>query len=186
MTGRTLLGSSVVPLRLVFFMWLVYSVEFFYQVDLGWLGIRPRTWEGLPGIFTAPLVHGSLAHLVSNSLPILFLGAVLFYFYPRIGRSVFSICYLVTNAMVWLLSPRVSYHIGASGLVYGLSAFLIFFGVLRWDFWSLLISAVVFLMYGGIFYGVIPDNPHVSWESHLAGVLVGMGTAYSYKDSRRL
>lgn len=186
MSGRTILGSSVVPLRLVFFMWLVYSVEFFYQVDLGWLGIRPRTVDGLLGIFTAPLVHGGMLHLISNSVPLLFLGSMLFYFYPRIAPSVFAWCYLLTNSMVWLLSPRVSYHIGASGLVYGLSAFLIFFGLLRWDFWSLLISAVVFLTYGGIFYGIIPDNPHVSWESHLAGALVGIGTAYRYKDNRNV
>jgi membrane associated rhomboid family serine protease len=70
--------------------------------------------------------------------------------------------------------------------VYGLSAFLIFFGLLRWDFWSLLISVVVFLMYGGIFYGIFPDNPHVSWESHLAGVLVGLGSAYGFMNKQRV
>lgn len=186
MGERTVLGSSVVPLRVVFFMWLVFTVEFLYQIDLGWLGIRPRTLTGLIGVLTAPLVHGSLSHLISNTLPLVFLGAVLYFFYPRIAGSVFLRCYLITNALVWLFSPRVSYHIGASGLVYGLSAFLIFFGLLRWDFWSLLISVVVFLMYGGIFYGIFPDNPHVSWESHLAGALVGLGSAYGFKDKQRV
>jgi membrane associated rhomboid family serine protease len=186
MSERTLLGSSVVPLRVVFFMWLVFTIEFFYQVDLGWLGIQPRTLTGLIGIVTAPLVHGNLTHLISNTLPLLFLGAILYFFYPRIAGVVFLRCYFITNALVWLLSPRVSFHIGASGLVYGLSAFLIFFGLLRWDFWSLLISAVVFLMYGGIFYGIFPDNPHVSWESHLAGVLVGLGSAYGFMNKQRV
>lgn len=186
MSERTLLGSSVVPLRLVFLMWLVFTFEFYNQMDLGWLGIRPRTFTGLIGIFTAPLIHGSLPHLISNTLPLLFLGAVLYFFYPRIASVVFLQCYFITNLLVWLLSPRVSYHIGASGLVYGLSAFLIFFGFLRWDFWSLLISVVVFLLYGGIFYGIFPDNPHVSWESHLAGVLVGLGSAFWFKDKQRV
>lgn len=183
---RTLLGSSVVPFRLVFFMWVVFTLEFYLQIDLGWLGIQPRTLTGLIGILTAPLIHGNLAHLISNTLPILFLGAILFYFYPRIAAVVFARCYLITNALVWLLSPRVSYHIGASGLVYGLSAFLILFGLLRWDFWSLLVSVVVFLMYGGIFYGIFPNNPHVSWESHLAGAVVGMSVAIGYRDLRRV
>lgn len=185
MSDRTLLGSAVVPLRIVFFMWLVYTIEFMYQVDLGWLGIRPRTATGLIGILTAPLIHGNLVHLVSNTIPLLSLGVILFYFYPRIGGRVFLQCYLITNALVWLFSPRVSYHIGASGLIYGLSAFLIFFGLLRRDFGSLIISIGVFTMYGGIFYGIFPDNPHVSWESHLAGVIVGVTSAFVYKDTYR-
>ena len=186
MRDRTLLGSAVVPLRLVFFMWLVYTIEFMYQIDLGWLGIRPRTLDGLIGIVTAPVIHGNLVHLISNTLPLLFLGTLLFYFYPRIAGNVFLQCYFITNALVWLLSPRVSYHIGASGLIYGLSAFLIFFGLLRRDFGSLFVSIVVFVMYGGIFYGIFPGNPHVSWESHLARALVGLISAYLYSNTQRV
>jgi len=184
MEQRTFFGSSVVPFRLVFFMWAIYSIEFFYQIDLGWLGIKPRTLTGLIGIVTAPLIHGNLSHLISNTIPLLFLGSMLFYFYPRLGGIVFLRCYLATNLLVWLLSPRVSYHIGASGLVYGLSSFLIFFGLLRRDFWSLLISTIVMVMYGGIFYGVLPGNPHVSWESHLAGAVVGLVSAVGFQKSR--
>ena len=179
-------GSSAVPFRVVFFMWLIYSIEFFYQIDLGWLGIRPRTMSGFIGVITAPLIHGSLAHLISNTVPLLFLGSVLFFFYQRIGGIVFFRCYIFTNLLVWLLSPRVSYHIGASGLIYGLSSFLIFFGLLRKDFWSLLISIVVMVMYGGIFYGVLPMDPGISWESHLAGAIVGMASAFDLQHSKKV
>lgn len=172
------------PFRLVFIMWAVFSFEFFYRVNLAWLGIRPRTFSGLIGIFTAPLIHGSVAHLISNTVPLLFLGSLVFFFYPRIGGTVFFRSYLITNLLVWIFSPRVSYHIGASGLIYGLSSFLIFFGLLRGEFWSLFISIVVFLMYGGIFYGVLPTDPYVSWESHLAGALVGLFTAYDLRSAR--
>ena len=130
------------------------------------------------------MIHGDLMHLVSNTVPLLFLGTVVFFFYPRIGGIVFFRCYIITNILVWIFSPRVNYHIGASGLIYGLSAFLIFFGLLRKDFWSLFISIVVFLMYGGIFYGVLPNEPHISWESHLAGAVVGTVTAFNLKDQR--
>lgn len=80
----------------------------------------------------------------------------------------------------------MSYHIGASGLVYGLSSFLIFFGLLRKDFLSLLISVGVIVMYGGIFYGILPSDPGISWESHLAGAIVGMVTAFNLKDRQKV
>lgn len=179
-------NSSVAPFRLVFIMWAVFSIEFFGQFDFGWLGIRPRTIGGLIGIFTAPMIHGNLAHLLSNTLPLLFLGSTLFFFYGRIGGTVFFRCYVWTNLLVWLFSPRVSYHIGASGLIYGLSSFLIFFGLIRKDFWSLLISIVIFLMYGGIFYGVLPLDPHVSWESHLAGSIIGGITAFDLRNNKKV
>jgi membrane associated rhomboid family serine protease len=163
-------------------MWAVFSFEFYFGYNLGWLGIRPRTLTGLIGLFAAPLLHDGLAHIVSNTIPLLFLGSVLFFFYERIGGIVFFRCYIVTNALVWLLSPRDSYHIGASGLIYGLSSFLIFFGILRKDFWSLFISVVVFIMYGGIFYGVLPSDPRISWESHLAGAVVGAATAFDLRN----
>ena len=174
------------PFRLVFIMWLVFSLEFFGNFDFAWLGIRPRTLSGLIGILTAPMIHGDLGHLISNTLPLLFLGSTLFFFYEGIGRTVFLRCYLWTNLLVWIFSPRVSYHIGASGLIYGLSSFLIFFGLIRKDFWSLVISTIIFLMYGGIFYGVLPLDPHVSWESHLAGSIIGAMTAYDLRDNKKV
>jgi membrane associated rhomboid family serine protease len=44
---------------------------------------------------------------------------------------------------------------------------------------SLLISIIVTLLYGGIFYGVIPSDPRISWEAHLSGALVGTITAFN-------
>jgi membrane associated rhomboid family serine protease len=171
-------GSSVVPFRLVFLMWAAYSIEFFYRIDLGFLGIFPRRIEGLPGILFAPMIHGNLGHLVSNTFPLLFLGTLLYFFYNRIAGIVFFRCYFVTNILVWLFSPRPSYHIGASGLIFGLAAFLILFGILRQDFLSLVISAAIIFFYGGaILYGIFPGDPRISWESHLYGALTGAVTA---------
>ncbi len=179
-------GSSVVPFRLVFIMWCMFSLEVFYGIDFGWLGIKPRTLEGLIGILTAPLIHGSLSHLISNTLPLLFLGSVLFFFYEQVAGIVFFRCYIITNIMVWIFSPRASYHIGASGLIYGLSSFLIVFGFLRKDFISLLVSIGILLVYGGIFYGVLPTDPSISWESHLAGATVGTITAFNLREIKRV
>ncbi len=167
-------------------MWVVFTLDYLYGINLTFLGIKPRTIDGLAGIFFAPMIHGSQAHLISNTIPLLFLGSALFFFYERIGRTVFFRCYFITNVLVWLLSPRLSYHIGASGLIYGLSSFLIFFGLLRKDFVSLLISVGVIIAYGGIFYGILPTDPGISWESHLAGAIVGMITAYNLRNRKNV
>jgi membrane associated rhomboid family serine protease len=180
-------GSSVVPFRLVFIMWLAFSIQFFYGIDLGFLGIYPRTIHGLIGILFAPMIHGSLGHLISNTFPLLFLGTLLYFFYNRIGGIVFFRCYFITNILVWLLSPRPSYHIGASGLIYGLAAFLILFGILRQDFLSLTISLVIIFFYGGaILYGIFPADPRISWEAHLFGALTGAVTAFNLAAKKRI
>ena len=186
MDNRSYFGSSVVPFRLVFIMWLIFSIEFYSGYSLSYLGIAPRTGFGLIGIFVAPLLHGDVVHLLSNTFPLLFLGATLFFFYGRIGNTVLLRCYFITNILVWIFSPRQSIHIGASGLVYGLSAFLIFFGLMRRDLMSLMISVAVMLAYGSIFYGVLPTHPMISWESHLAGALVGMISAFTLSDVKRV
>jgi membrane associated rhomboid family serine protease len=168
-------------------MWLIFSIQFFYGIDLGFLGIKPRTFSGLIGLFTAPLIHGNYIHLLSNTFPLLFLGSILYFFYERIAPIVFFRGYFITNFLVWLLSPRNSYHIGASGLVYSLTAFLICFGLIRQDFVSFFIAVAVLLIYGGIFlYGVLPIDPHISWESHLAGALVGVVTAFNLAPQRKI
>jgi membrane associated rhomboid family serine protease len=166
-------------------MWLVFMIENFLNLNFGFLGIYPRSWFGLLGVFTAPFIHGNYFHLISNSLPLLVLGTALFFFYDRVAYPVFMYCYLFTNALVWLLA-RPSIHIGASGLIYGLASFLIFFGIFRKDFKSLAISLVVTFFYGSLVYGIWPNQPGVSWESHLFGGITGALTASSFSKVRRV
>jgi membrane associated rhomboid family serine protease len=170
--------SILVPARFVFIMWLAYVVDGYFTFSLKSLGIIPRSLEGLPGIFFSPFLHGDVGHLISNTIPVLFLGWTLFYFYHRIAKKVFYLCFFGTNILVWLFG-RLSIHIGASGLIYGLASFLIFYGIFRKDIISLLISIVVILLYGGMMYGVLPLQYGVSWESHLFGALIGLALAMS-------
>lgn len=179
----SLFGSSVIPFRLVFLMWASFYLEYVFGLPISWYGIEPRTFHGLIGIFTAPLIHGDLLHLISNTIPMLFLGSVLFFFYGKIGGQVFFRSYFWTNILVWLFA-RPANHIGASGVVYGLAFFLISFGFFRRDFLSIIISAIVLLLYGGVFYGVLPTDPHISWESHFAGALVGITTAVTFSKQK--
>ncbi|MGF1635473.1 MAG: rhomboid family intramembrane serine protease [Cyclobacteriaceae bacterium] len=185
MAGSSVGLSILVPARFVFFMWLVFILEGHLDFNIKFLGIYPRTVWGLAGILFAPFIHGDLRHLVSNTAPVLFLGATLYFFYGRIAGKVFYLCFFATNILVWLFG-RPSMHIGASGLIYGLASFLIFFGLFRKDFISLLISVVIVLLYGGMMYGILPMQTGVSWESHLFGAVVGAIAAMQYSRVKKV
>lgn len=178
-------SDIIYPLRLTFLIWLVFTFQFYSQIDLGFLGIYPREISGLVGIITSPLVHGNAQHILSNTIPLLFLGITVFVFYHRIARWVFINCYILTGILVWIFG-RPFYHIGASGLIYGLAFFLIFYGLFRKDFRSLAISIVIVILYGGLIYGIFPTVSHISWESHAFGAFVGIGLAFVYRNTRKL
>jgi membrane associated rhomboid family serine protease len=170
--------------RFVFLMWLVFSIRFFTGWDMGAFSIYPRTISGLLGILTAPLIHGSVVHIVSNTIPLLFLGWTLFFFHEKIAKRVFVLCYFATNLLVWVFA-RSSLHIGASGIVYGIACFLMLYGFFKKDFKSLIISAIVIFFYGGMAYGLFPNQPGISWESHLLGAIVGGYAAMYYARNDR-
>ena len=171
-------ANLVPPLRLVFIMWLMYTLQFTFAWDLGFLGVYPRTYTGMVGILTAPMVHGNVSHLISNTFPVLFLGTVLYLFYPTIASQVFIQCYLFTNFLVWLFA-RPFYHIGASGLVYALAFFLISLVLFKRDMKTLFIAILIAIIYGGLVYNVASINARISWESHLLGAIAGVGNAYA-------
>ena len=167
---------------MVFWLWfvLVFFIEQYYSIDLGVWGIYPRKLIGLVGIMTAPLLHSGISHIVSNTIPVLVLGTTLYFFYDRVAGRVWFNCWILTGVLVWILG-REAYHIGASGLIFGLASFLIFFGIFRRDMKSLIISIIVFLIYNTMFYGVLPSHPGISWESHMFGALVGLFTAFTLR-----
>ena len=166
---------------MVFLMWLVYFIEINYNVNLGLFGILPRQLPGLIGILFAPLLHGSLVHLISNTFPLLFLGTTLFYFYPAVASRVFVISYFGVGVLVWLFGRPVI-HIGASGLIYSIAAFLVASGIFRKQLYAFIIGLLVAVIYGGLVFGLMPSVPDLSWESHIIGAILGVFLAYFYKD----
>ena len=169
------------PSRMLFLMWLVFFIELNYSINLSVFGILPREPIGLLGILFAPLIHASLVHLISNTFPLLFLGVTLYFFYGKMARRVFLWSYLATGLLVWLFA-RTSFHIGASGLIYGIASFLFVSGIVRAEFRSLVIAIIIVIAYGGLIWGILPTVPGVSWETHLAGVIVGGGAAIAYRN----
>lgn len=177
--------SVSVPFRFVLLILTIYFSEILIGIDLGFLGIYPRSVHGLIGILTGPVIHGSYFHLISNAVPILILGAVLFYFYDRVAIKVFLMCYFPTGILVWIFA-NPSYHIGASGLIYGIAFFLMTFGVFRKEVYSLIISIIVVFFYGSMIYGIYPGQPGVSWESHFFGALMGIVSASYFAKVKKV
>ena len=164
-------------------MWAVFVFEYYSEFELAFLGVRPRTLNGLIGVFTMPLIHGDFSHIASNTLPLIILGSALYLFYDKIAPRVFLQCYFLTGILIWIVG-RDSYHIGASGLIYGIASFLMFFGLFRKDFKSIIISIVVVLIYGGMVYGLFPIDSRVSFEGHLMGAVAGLISAFMLKDRK--
>jgi membrane associated rhomboid family serine protease len=158
------------------FLWLVKIFESATGFDAIEYGLYPRRPDALLGILTAPFIHGSPAHLLSNTLPIVVLGTSLLYGYPKSARIVIPVLFLGTGLGVWLFG-RESYHVGASGLSFGMMFFVFTMGVLRWDRRAIGLAMVVFFLYGGMVWGVFPGDPQVSYESHLSGAVLGVTLA---------
>ncbi len=170
-----------IPISFLFIIWVVNIYQFVYHLDLGYLGIYPRDTTTLFGIFTSPIIHGSWGHLLSNSIPLLVLGILLFFTYERIAFWVWSLNYVFTGLLVWLFA-RDSYHIGSSGIVYGLASFLLFSGFFRMDIKSIAVSSGVAIFYGGMVWGIFPLERGISWESHLFGGIVGLFLAFLFRN----
>lgn len=179
---KRILYSTVFPLFILFLMFTVRLVESLENGDWHFLGVKPLSLEGLPGIITAPFIHADWGHWAANAGPFLVLGSVLFYVYSDIALKVFIWIYLLSGVWLWF-GARDAWHIGASGLVYGLASFLFFSGIIRNYVPLIAVSLLVTFLYGGLFWGLIPMKWQVeySWEAHLWGALAGMIVAMVFR-----
>lgn len=177
---RKVMFSAIFSGLLVGIIWLFYFFQWAFKLNLLPLALAPRKISGLWGVFFEPFIHGSLDHLVSNTIPLFFLFMGLIYFYRGLGFFITLWVWLLTGLLVWFLG-RPSYHIGASGVVYGLASFHAFSGILRKDSRLISISLLTIFAYGGLIWGIFPFIPGISWESHLMGGLAGLYIAILYR-----
>ncbi len=179
-----LLADLLIVVILLGVLWVLEIVDqAILDQDLDRYGIIPREWSGLIGVITAPFLHGGYGHLAANSIPFLVLGA----FVILRGRMQFVLATLLITVVgglaVWIVA-RTAIHIGASGLIFGYFGFLIMVGVLERSFKAILVAIAVGFLYGGLLWGVLPDQPGISWEGHLFGLLAGGGSAFLLADRK--
>jgi len=177
---KKFIHSLVFPGFFLFLIWFIKFVEFGLQTRFTALGVYPLKVEGLIGILTSPLIHADINHLTDNSIPGFFLSLALFYFYREVAYKVFFLIYFITGTLVWIFG-RDAYHIGASGVIYGLAAFLFVSGIIKRNRHLLSISLLVSFLYGSMVWGLLPFDYKVSWESHLMGAITGIITAIIYR-----
>ena len=178
---KKLLLSIIIPGIFISLMWLVKIIEVLFEIDFSGFGIYPLTVRGLPGIIFSPFIHADINHLFNNSLPLFFLSVALFYFYSEVAMKVFTWTFFLTGLFVWI-AGREAWHIGASGLVYGLASFLFFSGIIRRYFRLIALSLLIVFLYGSMVWGIFPGiYKNVSWESHMLGFFSGVVLAVWYR-----
>ena len=157
-------------------LWLILLLDALTSLNLTQYGLRPGSLEGLRGIFTAPLLHGGVEHLFNNSIPLLLGLTACLFLYPNSSIWVIPAIWLGSGLLGWFIG-RPSLHFGASGLLYGLLAFVFLSGVLRRDIRSISVSLLIAFFYGTMIWGVFPIRLNMSWELHLSGAIMGLLTA---------
>lgn len=170
-----LVKNVVIFIALIWAIFVINLITPFY--DFNQLGIVPRSTNGLIGIVLSPFLHANIAHIVSNTVPLFVLTLLLFLFYRSRAKKVMIILTLMSGMLVWLFA-RSACHIGASGLIYALAAFIITAGLYSRKISTILLSVFILIVYGGLVFGIFPRNFYISWESHLLGAISGIVLAY--------
>lgn len=168
-TQITILGSIIAIL------WGVQILNTFLDGQLNYYGgIHPQSSSGLTGIFLAPFLHGSYAHLVANIVPLISLGWLIM----LRGISDFFFVSMVTviasGLGIWCFGSPDSIHVGASGLIFGYFGFLLLRSLFDFSILSVIFALTAGFLYSGLIWGIWPSDPDISWEAHLFGFLGGI------------
>jgi membrane associated rhomboid family serine protease len=174
------LTALLLPAVSVVVLAAIWLLEKGLRFDFSGWGIEPRQPLGLRGVLFAPLLHGDWEHLFNNATAVVALGWCLMYFYPRVAGRVVALTWLLGGAGVWLMG-RANLHIGASGVIYGMAAFLFVSGLLRGQRTLMALALLISFLYGSLIWGILPVMQHMSWESHLWGAVVGAASAFIYR-----
>lgn len=163
-------------LAFVGFIWAVYLINLplqFGNFDLNQFGLEPRTLNGLTGIFTMPFLHDGIHHLLGNTVPLVVLLLMLAFTRQNPKRVIICLT-VMSGILLWVLG-RHRIHVGASSLIYALTAYLMAAGFYERKVVSAIAAILVGVFYGGtLFWGLLPTaGGHVSWEGHLLGAVAG-------------
>ena len=169
--------AAKILLALVALMWAVEVVDVIADHQLDQYGIEARDAEGLDGIVTAPFLHVGFGHLLSNTIPFVVMGLVIAVEGARRLLGVFAIVALVSGLGTWLVAPEGTIHVGASGVVFGFSTYLIARGWFNRRPGQVAIGLVVVVLWGGVLLAGLQPREGISWQGHLFGAIGGVVAA---------
>ena len=167
-------NTFIFPLLILLSMSLVKSLELKTGSDWGQFGVFPKEIYGLKGVLFSPFIHGSIKHLFNNLIPLFFLLSAMIHFYNKLAYIIYFIIHIGAGLILWFIGREV-FHIGASGIVYGLASFMFFSGIFRKNTQLLAFSLLITFLYGSMVWGIFPETVKkgVSWEGHLSGAIIG-------------
>lgn len=174
-----------ISLAAVSVLWAVLLADVLLPTDLRQYGIRPQDVSSLPGIVLTPFLHANLAHLIANSGALFILLLVSLSFSRRLTFQTVIIIILLSGSMVWVFGSPHTVHIGASGLIFGLIGYLLFAGLFRREWIALIVSVIVFLLYGGALLSLLTTVPGISWAGHFFGFVSGVLAAWWTRNTKR-
>jgi membrane associated rhomboid family serine protease len=175
---NTFLRRASTLVAFVAMLWLLQVVNWITGYGMNpTFGLIPRDLGGLDGIIAMPFLHGSFAHLMVNTPPLLVMGALLVATTTSALLPVNAMVIGLGGGLVWLFGNS-AIHIGASGLIFGWFGFLVVRGLVDRSLITLGAASVVGVLYGSILWGVLPGQTGVSWEAHLFGAIAGAAAAF--------
>jgi len=182
---RCLVYAATYPSVFILILLLVQLCDGLYGLELYRYGNYPLDISQLYGPFLQPLFHSGFDHLGSNAVPLFILMWSLFYFYGDVAFAAYAWIWVGSGLFTWFIG-RPSYHIGASGLIYGLLFFLFFSGIFRKIRELMALSVLLVFLYGSIVWGMLPVaqliEPDASWEGHLSGAFTGLLVAVYFRN----
>lgn len=157
-------------------IWAIFLLDLVLPLEK--FGLIPRDSDGLIGIFAMTFLHGSYQHLISNTVPLIALLALLAG--SRVdSRKIVTVIMILGGVLLWIFGRGDYSHIGASLLVFGLAVFLVVSGIIEKRTVPMIISIVVALVYGtSLLSGIMPWQNGISWDGHLLGGIAGGITAW--------
>jgi membrane associated rhomboid family serine protease len=165
---------------LVLFMSAVHIANVALDGQLNRFGIIPRSPDGWPHIITAPFIHSDYGHLLNNLIGLTIFSAFCLLRSVRFYLVSCLFIIVISGMLTWIFG-RTGSHIGASGWIFGLWSLSIAMALFDRRVKNIIIALVVVFLYGGMIYGVLPSDPRVSFEAHIAGVIAGVMCAFFYR-----
>ena len=175
--------ATILPLSFVCLLWIIYFIGNHISYNIALLGIHPLEWKGLIGIVTAPLIHVDFDHIFSNSTSFFVIGFGLCILYKRKAIPIFFFIYILSGLWGWFLA-RGGYHIGASGLIYGMYFFLVMSACIKRERKTIAFALLITFLYGAIVWGFFPiffPGKNISWEVHTTGAVAGIVAAFYFR-----
>ncbi len=180
---KEIITAFYFPAIFVLLLWIIYFISTKVSFNLSLLSLHPLDFKGLIGIIFAPLIHLDFEHLFNNTTSFIVIGFGLFYLYKKAAISIFFFIYFLSGLWGWFFA-REGYHIGASGVIYGMFFFLIVSALLKKERRLIAFSLVITFLYGAIIWGFFPDffpGKNISWEIHTTGTVAGVIAAFFFK-----